>query len=259
MITPNDQFMNGLKVLSLASCLFLFVQCDTLSQMTTSPNTGSPTSTAPSGGSVSSGEIASGIKQALGQGLDRSIQSLAVQDGFLGNAAVKILMPPEAQKVESTLRGIGLGALCDNLIQSLNRAAERAVNEAAPVFVSALSQLTIRDATHILLSGQEDAATDFFRRTTTAELTKKFSPIVEQALGKQNVAQYWSAVVTRYNQIPLVNDKIETDLNKYVTQKAIAGLFHQVAQEELKIRDNLGGARTTPLLQKVFGYADTQK
>src|SRR5690606_2662363 len=179
----------------------LFTQCDTLSQMTTSNGTNPGSSTAPaSGGSVSSSEAASGIKQALSQGLDRSIKSLAVTDGFFGNAAVKILMPPEAQKVESTLRGIGLGSLCDNLIQSLNRAAESAVKEAAPVFVSALSQLTIRDATNILLSGQQDAATEFFKRTTTEELTRKFSPIVEQALGKHQVAKYWGTVMTRYNQ-----------------------------------------------------------
>ncbi|WP_257669599.1 DUF4197 domain-containing protein [Parapedobacter tibetensis] len=255
--------MNSLKALSFASCLLFFTQCDTLSQMATTNGTGTGTNPSTSGStagtSVTSSEISSGLKQALSQGLDRSIKSLAVQDGFLGNAAVKILMPPEAQKVESTLRGIGLGSLCDNFIQSLNRAAESAVSEAAPVFVSALSQLTIKDATNILLSGQQDAATGFFKRTTTNELAKRFSPIVEGALGKHNVAKYWSDVVTRYNQIPLVNDKIETDLNKYVTQKAIDGLFHQVAQEELKIRDNLGGTRTTPLLQKVFGYADENK
>lgn len=252
--------MNSLKILSLASCLLLFTQCDTLNQLSTTTNgTSGSTASGSSSTSVSSSEAASGIKQALSQGLDRSIKSLAVTDGFLGNAAVKILMPPEAQKVESALRGIGLGSLCDNLIQSLNRAAESAVEEAAPVFVSALSKLTIRDATNILLSGQQDAATLFFKRTTTDELANRFSPIVEGALGKHNVAQYWNAVVTRYNQIPLVNEKIETDLTTYVTGKAIDGLFHQVAQEELKIRDNLGGARTTPLLQKVFGYADKQK
>src|SRR5690606_6904994 len=208
-------------------------------QMTTTNGTsGGQAPSSGSANSISSSEAASGIQQALRQGLERNSKSLAVQDGFLGNAAVKILMPPETQKVESTLRGIGLGSLCDNLIQSLNRAAESAVSEATPVFVSALSQLTIRDATNILLSGQPDAATDFFKRTTTTELTKRFSPIVEGALGKHKVAQYWSAVVTRYNQIPLVNDKIETDLNKYVTQKAIDGLFLQVAAEELKIRNN---------------------
>lgn len=251
--------MNNLRTLAFASCMLLFTQCDTLNQMSTSNGTNRSASSGSVPSSISSSEAASGIKQALSQGLDRSIKSLAVQDGFLGNAAVKILMPPEARKIESTLRGIGLGSLCDNLIQSLNRAAETAVSEAAPVFVSALSQLTIRDATNILLSGQPDAATEFFKRTTTDELGKRFSPIVEGALGKHNVAKYWSAAVTRYNQIPLVNEKVETDLNKYVTEKAIDGLFHQVAQEELKIRDNLGGARTTPLLQKVFGYADKQK
>ncbi len=253
--------MNTLKLFSLASCLLFFTQCDTLSQLPGSGTSGSATSSSSSSSSssVSSSEAASGIKQALSQGLDRSIKSLSVTDGFLGNAAVKILMPPEAQKVESALRGIGLGSLCDNLIQSLNRAAESAVSEAAPVFVSALSKLTIRDATNILLSGQQDAATQFFKRTTTDELASRFSPIVEGALGKHNVAQYWNAVVTRYNQIPLVNEKIETDLTKYVTGKAIDGLFLKVAQEELKIRDNLGGSRTTPLLQKVFGYADQQK
>lgn len=248
-----------IKILSLASCLLLFTQCDTLNQLATTNGASQSTSTDSNPSSVSSSEAASGIKQALSQGLDRSIKSLAVTDGFLGNAAVKILMPAEAQKVESALRSIGLGSLCDNLIQSLNRAAEGAVKEAAPVFVSALSQLTIRDATNILLSGQQDAATQFFKRTTTEELASRFSPMVEQALSKHNVAQYWNAVVTRYNQIPLVNEKIETDLTKYVTGKAIDGLFHQVAAEELNIRENLGGARTTPLLQKVFGYADKQK
>ncbi|MFC3199171.1 DUF4197 domain-containing protein [Parapedobacter deserti] len=251
--------MNHLKTYTFICLLLVFAGCDSLNQVVNSSAGTGGSATAPTTTTISSTEAASGIKQALSQGLDRSIQSLAVKDGFLGNAAVKILMPPEAQRVESALRGIGLGSLCDNLIQSLNRAAETAVSEAAPVFVSSLSQLTIRDATNILLSGQPDAATGFFKRTTTSELTKRFSPIVEGALGKHNVAQYWSAIVTRYNQIPLINEKIETDLNRYVTQKAIDGLFYQVAQEELKIRNNLGGARSTPLLQKVFGYADNQK
>src|SRR5690606_12081570 len=197
----NNYFrMNRLKTLSLASCMLLFTQCDTLNQLSTA--NGSPASTTSNGSSsVSSSEAASGIKQALSQGLDRSIKSLAVTDGFLGTAAVKILMPPAAQKVVSALRGIGLRSHCDNIIQSLHRAAECAVNEAAQVFVSALSQLTISDATNILLSGQQDAATQFFKRTTTNELAKRFSPIVEGALGKHNVAQYWNAVISRYNQI----------------------------------------------------------
>lgn len=205
---------------------------------------------------ISGTEAASGIKQALGQGLEKSIQTLAVKDGYLGNAAVKILMPPEAQKVERTLRSVGLGSLCDDLITNLNRAAETAVKEASPVFLSALSQLTVTDAFNILLSGQQDAATRFFMRTTSDQLALSFSPIVEKAIGQHQVARHWSALVTSYNQLPLVNEKIEADLNKYVTDKAIEGLFLMVAREELNIRNNLAGSRSTPLLQKVFDYAD---
>lgn len=231
--------------------------CDALSQLPNSGGMGAGTGAGgASSGSVSSGEAASGIKQALGQGLDKSIQSLAVRDGFLGNAAVKILMPPEAQNIERTLRSVGLGSLVDDFITNLNRAAETAVKEAAPVFVSALSQLTVTDAFNILLSGQQDAATGFFRRTTSEQLAGRFSPIVEQAIGQHQVARHWSNLVSRYNQIPLVNEKIETDLTKYVTERAIDGLFHQVAIEELNIRNNLGGSRSTPLLERVFDYAD---
>src|SRR5690606_33283993 len=118
-------------------------------------------------------------------------------------------------KVERTLRSVGLGFLCDDLITNLNRAAESAVKEASPVFVSALSQLTITDAFNILLGGQEDAATNFFRRTTSDQLVARFSPIVEKAIGEHQIARYWSTLVTQYNQLPLVNDKVEADLNKY--------------------------------------------
>lgn len=247
----------AITILLLSSILIFFTQCDTLQQVATSGGntSGQPSATGP----VSNSEIASGLKEALSQGLQQSIKVLAVKDGFLGNEAVKILLPPEARKAESTLRSIGLGSLADNLIQNLNRAAEDAVGEASAVFVSALRQLTIVDAANILFSGQKDAATNFFRRTTIADLTQRFSPIVEQSLGRFNVSGYWLEIVTRYNQIPLVNEKVEADLTAYVTQKAIDGLFLQVAQEELKIRNNLGGSRTTPLLQKVFGYADKEK
>lgn len=249
--------MNFAKFCLIAVLSLGLGSCDVLTQLPTT--TTGTTQTGNSSGTVSNSEAAQGIKQALGQGLEKSIQSLAIKDGFLGNSAVKILMPAEAQKVENTLRSIGLGSLCDEFITNLNRAAESAVKEASPVFVSALSQLTVSDAFNILLSGQQDAATNFFKRTTTDQLVGKFSPIVEKAIGEHQVTKYWSQLVTRYNQIPLVNEKIETDLNKYVTEKAIDGLFYQVAIEELNIRNNLGGSRSTPLLEKVFGYADKQK
>lgn len=255
-----EEFMKSVPFLISLSALLLCGSCDTLQVLQTGMPGTTPSSTSTSStGGVTNNEAYSGIKQALSQGLNRSIETLAVKDGFLGNAAVKILMPEEAQKVERTLRSLGLGNLCDQFITQLNRAAETAVKEAAPVFVQSLNQLTLQDAMNILLSGQSDAATLFFKRTTSQALAAKFSPIVESALGQHQVAKYWTELVTRYNQIPLVNEKIETDLNAYVTSKAIDGLFLQVAQEELKIRQNLGGARTTPLLQKVFGYADQQK
>jgi len=203
-------------------------------------------------------EISLGIKEALNNGLQQSIQSLSKTDGFLGNQAVKILLPPQVQKAESALRTIGLGSVSDQLITRMNRAAESAVSEAGPVFINALKNLTVTDATNILLSGKENAATTYFQTQTTEELTSKFKPIVIQNLEKLDVAKYWTDVAAGYNKIPLVNEKMETDLNSYVTQKAIEGLFHQVAEQELKIRNNLGGSRTTPILQKVFGYADKE-
>jgi len=208
---------------------------------------------------ISSKQAASGIKTALEKGLTTSINSLSAKDGFLGNAAVKILMPAEAQRVEKTLRSVGLGSLCDQFISSMNRAAESAVKEAAPVFVGALSQMTIQDAHAILLSGQQDAATTFFKTSTSNALTEKFSPIINAALGKNNVSEYWSQLTTAYNKIPLANAKLNTDLDAYVTQKAIDGLFIKIAEEELKIRSNFGGARSSKILNTVFGWADKQK
>lgn len=208
---------------------------------------------------ITQAEAATGIKQALTNGLNNSINTLSAPNGFLGDAAVKILMPPEAQQIEKTLRSVGMGKLCDNFISSLNRAAESAVKEAAPVFVNALSQMTVTDAFNILLGSQQDAATIFFKRTTSTALSAKFSPIVEAALGKNNVSTYWTQLTSAYNALPLSNDKIQTDLNAYVTQRAIDGLFVKVADEELKIRQNIGGARSTGNLDKVFGWVDKQK
>lgn len=183
---------------------------------------------------------------------------LSAKDGYLGDAAVKILMPEQAQKVEKALRAVGMGSLCDQFITSMNRAAETAVNEAGEVFVNSLSQMTINDAYNILLSGQEDATTSYFKTNTTAELSQRFTPVIESAMGENNVADYWTQLTSAYNRLPL-SSKVETNLTTYVTQKAIDGLFVKVADQELKIRNNLGGSRSTDLLSKVFGWADKQK
>lgn len=207
-------------------------------------------------GTPSTLEIGMGIKEALEIGTSRGADLLSAKDGFLGNMAVKILFPPEAQKVEKTLRGLGMGKLADNVIVSLNRAAESAAKEAKPIFILAIKQMTITDATNILL-GNKDAATSYFKRVTTAQLMEKFKPVITDNLAKVGATKYWGDAANQYNKIPLVKP-VNTDLSDYVAQKAIDGMFIQVAQEELKIRDNLG-ARSSSLLQKVFGYADKNK
>jgi hypothetical protein len=210
----------------------------------------------PTSANPSSLEIAQGLKQALELGTSAGADQLAAKDGFLGNMAVKILFPPEAQKVEKTLRTIGLGSLADNVVTSLNRAAEDAATEAKPIFVAAIKQMTITDATNILL-GNNDAATNYFKRVTTSQLMERFKPVVSSSLSKVGATKYWSDAASRYNKLPLVNP-VNTDLSNYVAQKAIDGMFFQIAQEELKIRSNIS-SRSTSLLQKVFGYADRNK
>ncbi|OOG78087.1 DUF4197 domain-containing protein [Algoriphagus sp. A40] len=204
----------------------------------------------------STSEITSGLKEALEKGTGISADRLSLQDGYLKNLDVKILFPEEAKQVEKTLRSIGLGSMCDQVITSLNRAAEDAAQEAKPIFTSAIKQMSFQDVQKILL-GDKNAATMYFKTTTTDSLSAKFSPIIDSSLKKVDATKYWSDVMTRYNKIPLVK-KVDTDLTAYVTQKAINGLFLEIAKEELKIRENIS-ARTSPLLQKVFGYAESQK
>jgi hypothetical protein len=227
---------------------FILTSCETLNQYAGVLNQtiGTPTQA----------EMGLGLKQALEFGTNYSTERLGSRDGFLGNLAIKILFPEEARKVENTLRSIGLNSLCDNLITSLNRAAEDAAIEAKPIFVNAIKQMSFQDVTNILL-GQEDAATLYFKRTTNLALADKFRPIVNGSLSKVGATKYWTDVTSNYNRLPLVKP-IQTDLTTYVTGKAIDGLFLEIAKEELKIRQNIN-ARSTGLLQKVFGYADRQK
>jgi hypothetical protein len=203
-------------------------------------------------GTPSALEIGTALKQALEQGTIKSSDQLSALNGFFGNAAIKILFPPEAQKVERTLRGLGLNQLCDNVILSLNRAAEDAAGQAKPIFIDAVKQMTLQDVTNILL-GSKDAATQYFKRTTMVSLSAAFRPVVKKSLDKVGATHYYGDVAAQYNRVPFVN-KVNPDINDYVTQKAIDGLFVQIALEELNIRQNLG-ARTTPLLQKVFDFA----
>jgi hypothetical protein len=199
-------------------------------------------------------EIGNALKQALQQGTAKSSDQLSAVNGFFGNAAVKILFPPEAQKVERTLRGMGMNKLCDNVILSLNRAAEDAVKDAKPIFVDAIKKMTIQDVSGVLL-GKQDAATQYFKRTTSTALAAKFKPTIKASLDKVGATKYYGTAAGEYNKLPFVKH-LNPDITDYATQKTIDGLFVEIAQEELKIRQNLPSARSTPLLQKVFDFAD---
>jgi len=244
--------MNKITLFLIGAFLIVLSGCDVQSQA----QLGNILKQIPSSGNPTAFEMGQGIKQALEFGTSAGADKLAAKDGFLGNMAVKILFPTEAQKVEKTLRTLGLGSLADNVVTSLNRAAEDAAKEAKPIFVSAIKQMTISDATNILL-GNNDAATAYFKRVTTSQLMEKFKPVVNNSLNKVGATKYWGDAATQYNRLPLVNP-VNTDLSAYVAQKAIEGMFIQIAQEELKIRSDFN-SRSTTLLQKVFGYADWNK
>lgn len=244
--------MNKISTFLVGAFLILLSGCDVQSQA----QLGGILKQIPTSGKPSTQEIALGIKQALEIGTSTGADKLAAKDGFLGNMAVKILFPSEAQKVEKTLRTLGLGSLADNVVISLNRAAEDAAKEAKPIFISAIKQMTISDATNILL-GNNDAATAYFKRVTTSQLMERFKPVISNSLNKVGATKYWGDAASQYNKIPLVNP-VNTDLSAYVAQKAIEGMFIQIAQEELKIRSDFS-SRSTSLLQKVFGYADRNK
>jgi len=205
---------------------------------------------------ITQDEAANGLKEALKNGTGVGTDFLSKTDGFLKNATYKILFPPEAQKVEQTLRSVGLGNMCDKAIESINRGAEMAVAEAKPVFVNAITSMTISDAINIVTGGN-GAGTSYLKRTTSDQLKVKFSPIIQQSLDKVGATRYWTDAITAYNKIPTVQ-KINPDLNAYVTNKAMEALFNQIELEENKIRqDPL--KRTSELLKKVFNYADMQK
>lgn len=202
------------------------------------------------GGALSSDDIAAGLKEALVKGASVGADVVSKENGYLGNAKIKIPFPEDVQRVETALRKIGLGNEVDKFVMALNHGAEEAAKEAKPIFVSAIKQMTITDAMSIL-KGEQDAATQYLTRTTTPELTKLFSPVVEKALSKTGATKNYSDLANTYNQIPFTK-KVDPDLVGYATQKAIDGLFIMIAEEEAKIRkDPL--ARTSDLLKKVFG------
>lgn len=194
-------------------------------------------------------QVAAGLKEALTIGTQNSANRLSSVNGFFANAALKILMPPEAQKVESTLRGVGLGSVVDKAVLAMNRGAEEAAKSATPIFVNAIKEMTITDAMGILKGGN-NAATNYFKQKTTTALTTAFRPVINDALKKVDATKYWGDVFSVYNRFS--STPVNTDLSAYVTERAISGIFHEVALEEQKIRQD-PAARVTDLLKTVFG------
>lgn len=206
--------------------------------------------------SLSTSEVGSALKEALTQGVQNGTTKLSAVDGFFKDAAIKILMPDEAKKVESTLRAVGLGSLVDNAILSMNRAAEDASKTAAPIFINAIKEMTISDAIG-LLQGSDTAATHYLKQKTTTPLSVAFKPTIDTSLQKVNATKYWGDVITQYNKLSPFK-KINPDLSAFVTQKAMDGIFYEVALEEQKIRKD-PAARATDLLKKVFGSSTATK
>lgn len=205
------------------------------------------------GGALSQLDIGNGLRQALDQGIDKEVTKLMATDGFYKNDLVKILLPEELQKVDNGLRRIGLSSVADEGLKLLNRAAEDATQKALPIFVEAVKDISFDDAKNILL-GDQRAATSYLENKTQQALYAKFSPVIQNSLGKVGATDLWSTAITRYNSIPFTN-QVNPDLTDYVTQKALEGVFKMISQEEIQIRNNLS-SRGTDLLKRVFALQD---
>jgi len=217
-----------------------FSSCEVLNQLPTTAGTG-----------ITETEAAQGIKEALGQGLGKAVFQLNTTDGFFKDAFYKILLPPDAKKIENTLRDIGLGSMVDKAILQINRGAEDAAGYAKPIFIDAIKSMSLSDAIGLVRNG-DTSATHFFREKTTAKLIAAFTPIIKSSLDKVDATKYYGDIVSKYNGFPTTFKKINPDLTSFVTNKATEALFDLVAKEEKNIRSNFA-ARTTAILKKVFG------
>jgi hypothetical protein len=200
--------------------------------------------------SVTNQEAASGLKAALEKGAGTAVDLLGRTDGFLGNKAVKIPLPGTLKKYEKLMRSVGMGKYADELILTMNRAAEAAVPEAKTLFVDAIKKMSLKDAKGILTGGQT-SGTEYFKRTTSAQLREKFLPVVKSATAKVQLAETYNQYAQKGAQFGLVS-KENANLDDYVTQKALDGLFYMVAEEEKKIRRNPLQAGSD-IIGKVFG------
>jgi len=203
-----------------------------------------------SGNQLSEDEVAAGLKEALTSGVEKGVNQLSKPDGYFKDLAIKIPFPEEAKNVEEKLRKIGQGKKVDEAVESINRAAEDAAHGAKDIFVNAITEMSLTDAMGIL-KGEKNAATQFLEKSTRSALVQKFMPVIKVSLDKVGATKHWNTVFTTYNKLPMVQ-KVDPDLEKYATNKAIDGLFVQIEKQEKEIREN-PAARVSDLLKKVFG------
>ena len=241
--------MKRIYVLALAS-MFTFTGCNELQSVVNQiPDVIGEGSTG-----LTDDYIGSGLKEALNKGITEQVSKLTATDGFLKNDLVKILLPEELQKVDTTLRKVGLSSLADEGLKIINRAAEDAVGEATPIFVNAIKEMSFTDAKNILL-GDEGAATQYLNTKTNKSLYGKFSPVISNSLEKVGANKIWSNIINKYNAIPLFNNTVNPDLTDYVTQQSLTGVYTMIGVEEKKIRTNVS-SRTSDVLRKVFALQD---
>lgn len=231
-------------ILMLAAC---FCGCDLL--LSTTSNT--------TLGSMSQTELGKAVKELLQVSADNSLAKLGVTDGFFKNHEVKIPFPQSLQKVEEKLRQVGFSNQVDQFTEKLNRSAEDAATGVKDIFKTVITQMTINDALGIIL-GNEDAATEYMKKTTTSAITSKVSSVVAKSNEKIKLASYWTPLANKYNTVMALvgGAQVNTDLTQYVTEKAVAGIFKIMAKEEKEIRTK-ASARTSSLLQTVFGGSNT--
>lgn len=260
VIVNKILYMKKISVLVLTLCFATFIQAqgilDKMNKAVTGDTSNKINSTiskvtgGSGGSSLSNDKIIQGLKQALEIATDSTAKHLSKVDGFFSDAAIKILIPEDAKKAESTLRKFGMGPVVDKAILSMNRAAEDAAGNITPIFISAIKGMTLTDGLAILKGG-DFAATDYLKKTTSAQLTEKMRPVIDQSLAKVDATKYWKDMATAYNTVAFGKKPINTDLSAYVTEKAMSGIFYSIGQQEQLIRKD-PAARVTDLLKTVF-------
>ncbi|MEN9304350.1 MAG: hypothetical protein RL264_2779 [Bacteroidota bacterium] len=241
-----------MKKLALSFSLSLsLVSCDVVQQAANTLNSGTTSNTTTP--KLTNDEVISGLREALNVGIKNAVNSSSVTDGFLKNTAIRLPFPPDAIKVKEKALELRLDGQVEKFETTLNRAAEEATKEALPIFVDAIRNMSVQDG-FAILNGGDGAATRFLSKQTTDKLVVAFSPKVKEATAKVKLTEYWNPLITKYNQAMTLTggQKLNPDLDAYITQKAIEGLFYLVEQEENKIRKD-PMARVTDLLTKVFG------